>query len=522
MGFCRSIRWLIAALPVLLFAPVAHAADSVWARHADAARAALTRSVEAGYVTPADQTRYLGILAHARVVAGRVAPLRAELLGNVLGQVAAPSSPTAPRALQLYTTLEENVDYFAANAIPADGTDITASDGTVYRFFSGEGLEFHPLADASALNALVAAGDTRGAATLADALAARAVPQPDGSVVWEYRFDFGGERAPWTSGMAQAVLAQALARAGRLDLARRAYDAIPGALDRKVAAGTWIRLYSGSSLTVLNAQLQSAISVADYAKLAGDDAAAAYADRLLATAKAMLRDFDTGHWSRYSLGVLSDLHYQDFVIQLLKQLSTRTGDVFWTDAAARFAQYETEPPLMTGTSVTRVLFPLPEDGVRDDLVVRFFLSKPAKVALVVDGQAVDGYRWNGGWHTFRWTRPTLSLGDHVVRLVASDPAGNAGSTDLGTFAVQRDRTPPTLAASKSGARVFWRAKDDDSGCCRIRVILRGAHGPRLLEPSRRNGSATIPAGYWSVTVTARDAAGNVSQQPLGLVIGRGR
>src|SRR6516165_7762553 len=105
MGICRLIRWSIAALPVLLFAPAAHAADSVWTRHADAARAALTRSVKAGYVTPADQTRYLGILAHARVVAGRVAPLRAELLGNVLEQVAAPSSPTAPRALQLYTTL---------------------------------------------------------------------------------------------------------------------------------------------------------------------------------------------------------------------------------------------------------------------------------------------------------------------------------------------------------------------------------------------------------------------------------
>jgi hypothetical protein len=236
----------------------------------------------------------------------------------------------------------------------------------------------------------------------------------------------------------------------------------------------------------------------------------------------MLPSFDTGHWSRYSLGEESDLHYQDFVISLLKTLGSRTADPFWTDTATRFKLYESEPPLLTGPTVTRLVFPRPEDGVRDDLVVRFFLSKPAKVVLVVDGEAVDGYSWNGGWHTFRWTRPTLSLGDHAVRLVARDAAGNPGSTDLGSFAVDRDRAAPTLAAAKSGARVFWRAKDGDSACCRIRVILRGAHGPKLLEPSRTRGSATIPAGYWSVTVTARDDAGNVADKPLGLVVGAKR
>src|SRR5262249_30884532 len=319
--------------------------------------------------------------------------------------------------------------------------------------------QFHPLAEAAALNARVAAKDTRGTDELADALADRAVPQPDGSVVWEYRFDFASQRPPWTSGMAQAVMAQALARAGRLDLARRACLAIPGTLDRELPAGPWIRLYSGSSVAVLNAQLQSAISIADYAKLAGDGAAATYATQLLDAAKTMLPRFDTGHWSRYSLGQESDVHYHDFVVTLLKQLATRTGDPFWTDEAARFQLYVTQPPLMTGTSVTRLVYPRPEDGVRDDVVVRFFLSKPSKVVLVVDGQAVDGYDWNGGWHTFAWTRPTLSIGEHAARLVARDAAGNPGSTDLGSFEVARDRTPPELAASKAGAKVYWRAKD---------------------------------------------------------------
>jgi hypothetical protein len=317
-------------------------------------------------------------------------------------------------------------------------------------------------------------------------------------------------------------MAQALARAGRLDLARRAYEAIPDSLDRELPAGPWIRLYGGSSALVLNAQLQSAISLGDYAQLAGDDEAAGYASRLLEAARAMLPRFDTGHWSRYSLRVESDLHYQDYVISLLKTLARRTGDAAWTDAATRFELYESQPPLLTGPSATRVVYPRPQDGVRDDLVVRFWLSKISQVVLVVDGKAVDGYTWHGGWHTFRWTRPTLAVGEHTVRLVARDPNGNPGATDVGSFAVERDVSPPALAASKAGSRVFWRAKDGESACCRIRLELRGSAGSRALAPTRTRGSTAIPPGYWSVTVFARDVAGNVSTDELGLVVGRTR
>ena len=45
---------------------------------------------------------------------------------------------------------------------------------------------------------------------------ARAVTRPGGGLAWEYYFAFGGGRAPWTSGMAQSVAAQAFARAASL------------------------------------------------------------------------------------------------------------------------------------------------------------------------------------------------------------------------------------------------------------------------------------------------------------------
>lgn len=517
-----GVRSLAVVVLALLLAPAANAgnaAGTAWVRKAHAARTALARSVEAGYLSRGDEARYLGILAHARAVRDRVPPLRAQLLYEVLAQVATRRSPTAPRALALYGTLAENADYLDDNRVPAGGTDVIGAGGITYRFFAGQGLQFHPLANAAQLNALVAKGDLAEARALAEGLAARAVPQQDGAAAWEYQFDFGNERAPWRSGLAQAVMAQALARAGETGLARRAYLAIPGSLDRRLPAGPWIRLYSGRRNVVLNAQLQSAISIADYAELTHDTGAVAYANRLLAAAKTMLPRFDTGHWSRYALGVESSLHYQDYVIDLLKLLAKRTSDSVWADAAQRFELYETEPPLLTGPSVTRVVYPHPKDGVRDALVVRFWLSKIAKVALVVDGKAVDGYTWSGGWNTFRFTPLALSPGTHAVRLVARSPDGNPGATDLGSFRVMRDTTPPMLAATKARGRVFWRAKDGESACCRIRLELRRGTEHRGITPSRTRGSAKVPTGYWLVTAIARDKAGNHAEKKLGLVIG---
>jgi hypothetical protein len=269
----------------------------------------------------------------------------------------------------------------------------------------------------------------------------------------------------------------------------------------------------------LNAQLQSAISLADYGELAQDTAASDYAARLLAVAKAMLPAFDTGHWSRYSLHAESDLHYQDYVIDLLKLLAKRTGDTTWQNAADRLSLYETQPPLLTAPTVSRTTYPLPRDGVRDDLVVRFFLSKISKVALVVDGKAVDGYRLHAGWHTFEWPPEKLAAGTHSVRLVAADLSGNPGATELGSFDVVRDTTPPLLSAAKSGARVFWRAKDGESACCRVQLSLSRAGEHRYLSLHGARGAAPVPKGYWDVTVDARAAAGNRVERPLGLVIG---
>ena len=119
---------------------------------------------------------------------------------------------TGPRALAVFGQLRANDDYFTRHAAPRPGTDIADVAGIVYRYFAGRCFEFHPLAEFSALNAHALSKDAAGTQRLAAALAARAVPRKGGGIRWEYYFPFGG-RPPWVSGMAQAVAAQAFARA---------------------------------------------------------------------------------------------------------------------------------------------------------------------------------------------------------------------------------------------------------------------------------------------------------------------
>ena len=62
------VRLLTAALLLLVFVPTASAADKAWAHEAKGAREALARSVGAGYITPAEEADYLGVLSYAATV----------------------------------------------------------------------------------------------------------------------------------------------------------------------------------------------------------------------------------------------------------------------------------------------------------------------------------------------------------------------------------------------------------------------------------------------------------------------
>jgi hypothetical protein len=349
---------------------------------------------------------------------------------------------TKPRALALYGALRANDDYFAKHWAPNDKTDIVGADGVVYRYFGGHCFRFHPLANFGVLNARVAAGDAEGAQTLADALIERGVYQKGGGIGWEYDFPFMGGRAPWLSGMAQAVAAQAFAGAASLVTDRTtaymreaaaAYNLIPRKLLTTVAAGPWIRLYSFTKLAVLNADLQATISLQAYAQAAQDASAQALANRMQNTAASMLPRFDTGYWSYYALpSEPSPVDYHTFVVQLLTKLAKT--DPRFVDAAARFKAYEHEPPA----------FQLANGGVGQ---VRFWLSKPATVRANTNAGRSKTLSLLQGWHTLTWT--PKAAGVYPVHITATDWLGNKTQFDAPPIVHVGGKTAAKVAAGAS-------------------------------------------------------------------------
>lgn len=416
-------RTLIAATAIALALAGAAPATSV----TPVERAAL-KALATGRVDPSTRAQGRAEVLRAAFLARVLPSGRREPVSVALGELASFAGKlTQPRALALIGELKANDDYFARHYAPTPKTDITDADGVVYRYFAGRCFEYHPLANFGALNARVAAGDAAGAQRLADALVARGVYEHGGGIGWEYLFPFSGGRAPWLSGMAQAVAAQALARTAALvpaeatmlmGKARAAYQAIPGGLLTSVAAGPWIRLYSFTSTQVLNAQLQSVLSLQSYATAAQDPQAAALAQRMERAAAAMLPRFDTGYWSYYALpNDPSTFDYHDFVVQLLRRLAP--SDPRFADAAVRFARYEKEPPA----------FRLANGSLG---AVSFWLSKPATVSAVTAAGPSRSVSLDGGWHTLSWPEPKRP-GIYPVRVTAVDYAGNRASFDALPF-----------------------------------------------------------------------------------------
>src|SRR5262249_15576882 len=114
------------------------------------------------------------------------------------------------------------------------------------------------------------------------------------------------------------------------------------------------------------------------------------------------------------------------------------------------------------------------------------------------------------------TTATFSAaGAYVLRLAASDSVLSAAA-DLAVTATLPDTTPPSpptgLTATAASARrvdLSWGASNDDVGVTGYSVLRDGAPVGTSTSTSFPDAGVSPETSY-SYTVTARDAAGNVS------------
>jgi hypothetical protein len=331
--------------------------------------------------------------------------------------------------------------------------------------------------------------------------------------------------------MAQAVAAQALSRAGALladptliAASQRVYKTVPS-LTRSVSTGPWIRLYAFNNDTVLNAQLQTIVSLQDYAAATGDQAATNLASQLLAATDALLPRFDTGYWSLYSLGgTEAPLEYHKFVVRLLTTLSKRTQDQTLAVYAQKFSGDLREPPLVKQGAAPGAIYPWPQDGYRDYARYAVWVSKRSTLRLLDVAHTGKPVVVSRGWHTVVWSPGRIQAGSYTPTLRAVDVVGNSADTDLPAVEVRRDTQPPTVSAELGRLRVYWRGSDDASPWLALRVVIRRPGHVVTLGVGRESfrGSARlfVPEGTWTATLYAADSSGNTTRVPLGSVRGR--
>lgn len=431
-------------------------------------RGELARMLAEGAIDQPTHDGYRLVYADALRTRSKLRGARRLALGAVLRTIeaiAASGELGVSRLPALFETVERNREWWSRGPLLRNGQRVSfAGSRLVWQFYAGEGLQIQWLGTFGKANALWQAGryDTALRELLDEALGLAS--QRAGGIAFEYLFRFDGGLPPWVSGLAQGTALQALARAA-VRLAEPRYfeaaraglgifrEAPPAGVRVATPAGAHYLLYSfAPGLRVLNAFTQALNGLSDFALLAND----AEGQTLFAAGEAQLRTelaaYDTGGWSRYSLQRDANLHYHTLARDFLRNLCTRltaaqaraqtvsaaqtggtpavpappapiTDPTPYCDTAQRFTRYLSQPPhvrLVTGRA-----------RAGKPISVRLALDKPAFVTLSLrrGGRTVTVLRdqLGSGQRSLRWTRPPRPGGRFVVRLAATDLAGNHGA-----------------------------------------------------------------------------------------------
>jgi hypothetical protein len=409
----------------------------------------LERLRDSGAITPEDYAARRSAYDDAKRTARKLKGTRRTELNAVittLDDIARRGKLTPSRLAPLWLTLQRNVEWWTTGPLMAPGqrTGFSGSE-LVWQYYPGQGLQIQWLGTFGKLNALVKPKSTRTnaqASRMVDEILPLASERA-GGLAWEYEFAFGGGAAPWVSSLAQGTGLQALARSA-VKLHRQA-DILPvtqralAIFGRRAPEGVLVPPRAGwagphylqysfaPGLYILNGFTQSIVGLHDYAQLTGDPTAQQLYEAGQAELAREVPEYDTGAWSLYSTGTSrheSDVSYHELLRDFLTSMCDRTRAAVYCDTAARFTDYEREPPALA------LAAPKVRGGKLGTVRVR--LSKMSAVTVQISsGEKVVSTRTLGtipyGLTRVRWLAPRRK-GVYDVRVSARDLNGNTAAT----------------------------------------------------------------------------------------------
>src|SRR3954447_6586346 len=326
-----------------------HAAGGPSVKGADAA------ARRRGAISGRTATSYYRTYNKARSARSHLSGTRRKELSavlSVLEGIAKRRQLTPSRMPALFLELGRNRAFWSGHSAPYAGARVTFKDSPmVFQYYAGQGLQIQPLANFGMVNGMITycrrhprTCDRKGIKKLLDDMVAIRSKR-SGFTTWEYFFYFGGGRPPWTSGISSGAALDALARASAKSiLDNRSYLKVahaalgvfkhgpPAAVRMRTKHGSHYLIYSfDRHQWVLNSFLESIIGLFDYAKVAKDKTARALWVAGDHEARVELPRFDTGRWTRYSLGgPLASTDYHKLVVDFLAKLCSHLGGPYCT------------------------------------------------------------------------------------------------------------------------------------------------------------------------------------------------
>jgi hypothetical protein len=514
LSVLRTLGVAVLAMAVALCAsePAAAGPDPVVSQ--------VRKAKRAGKITGADSRKYIGLWKNSARVSRSLSTRRAQEVRAVRGYtlgMARSGRLKADRMEPVFSTLRATVYVMRHRSFPNHEQKIKIpGDPVVYCYFSGSGVQFHPLFTFAWGNSLYTQGRNAELTALADRAEEMSVVRNDFRS-WEYYFPWQGGSPGWASGMSQATAVQVFSRAFQRSgdvryrsVAERALvgfsrSPLKSGFTVTQGSGKWYLIYPfNSRQRILNGHLQVLLGVNDYFTITNDPKGQQVVQRGINGVVPMLRRFDTGAWSRYDLYAEAELGYHDLMTTQLTRLGNRTGVTQFSDRAARFANYRvTAPKINLVRQRLAPIYPV-KDGYRDSVRLRYFVNKRAKVVVRIRSRAGKAVRtfssyglrgkrsivWDGRSDGGRIVRP----GIYTVHFFAKDVVGNRRKGQLNrTLRVRRDTRRPRATAmtlrSRGAGRSHLVVKAHDTESSTIEAYVQ--IGKRVLARTSGDGRLVL-------------------------------